>query len=204
MSILDLLGPPPVVEVPHEYGPSRVGHGEAQCKWCQGTNRENAVISPNHCDARALRDPAYAPREVEKLTSQYDACASCPRPGACCQAFPLNIELPQSYAAAQEEWERIRAEYNTGVGNVRPLPFELLRPLEMGAHSLAEAKHASDRVYWRYTCPQLGSDGRCTIYATRPDICRQYTPQEDALCVLHKKPYSEPVTDDDCCKKDAR
>lgn len=39
--------------VPHEYGPSFVGHGEAQCKWCFGTNRENAIIAPNHCEARA-------------------------------------------------------------------------------------------------------------------------------------------------------
>jgi hypothetical protein len=45
--------------VPHEYGPSRVGHGEAQCKWCLGTNRENAIISPNHCRWRAERDPAF-------------------------------------------------------------------------------------------------------------------------------------------------
>lgn len=45
---------PPASEcVPHEYGPSRVGHGEAQCRWCLGTNRENAIIAPNHCDKRA-------------------------------------------------------------------------------------------------------------------------------------------------------
>lgn len=42
-----------MTDVPHEYGPSRVGHGEAQCKWCHGTNRENAIISPNHCEERA-------------------------------------------------------------------------------------------------------------------------------------------------------
>lgn len=29
---------------PHVYGPSRVGHGEGQCIYCLGTNRENAVI----------------------------------------------------------------------------------------------------------------------------------------------------------------
>ena len=32
-------------QVPHEYGPSRVGHGEAQCIHCLGTNRENAIIN---------------------------------------------------------------------------------------------------------------------------------------------------------------
>lgn len=37
---------PSHLNVPHEYGPSTVGHGEAQCKWCHGTNRENAILSP--------------------------------------------------------------------------------------------------------------------------------------------------------------
>ncbi len=45
--------------VPHQFGPSTVGHGEAQCRWCLGTNRELAVIAPNHCAVRALRDPKY-------------------------------------------------------------------------------------------------------------------------------------------------
>ena len=45
--------------VPHEYVASRVGHGEAQCKWCYGANRENAIISPTHCDGRARNDPSY-------------------------------------------------------------------------------------------------------------------------------------------------
>ena len=49
----------PEQAVPHEYGPSRVGHGDAQCKWCLGTNRENAIISPNHCDQRKRKDPTY-------------------------------------------------------------------------------------------------------------------------------------------------
>lgn len=54
----NLFGPeiPPELQVPHEYGPSTVGHGEAQCKWCRGTNRENAVVAPNHCAQRAAQD----------------------------------------------------------------------------------------------------------------------------------------------------
>jgi hypothetical protein len=42
-------------QIPHEYGPSRVGHGEAQCIHCLGTNRENAIIAPNHCEYRAAK-----------------------------------------------------------------------------------------------------------------------------------------------------
>lgn len=51
-------------QVPHEYGPSTVGHGEAQCLWCKGTNRENAILDPNHCNIRAARDPKYAGLET--------------------------------------------------------------------------------------------------------------------------------------------
>lgn len=47
---------------PHEYVASQVGHGEAQCRWCYGTNRELAVIAPNHCSERAARDPTYTRR----------------------------------------------------------------------------------------------------------------------------------------------
>lgn len=55
MTLQELLGnqPPAGTEVPHKYGPSNVGHGETQCVYCYGTNRENAIISPNHCNARA-------------------------------------------------------------------------------------------------------------------------------------------------------
>jgi hypothetical protein len=58
-----------MIDLPHEYGPSNVGHGEAQCIWCYGTNRENAVIEPDKCSKRmesvangatALLDPIRA------------------------------------------------------------------------------------------------------------------------------------------------
>lgn len=62
------------MDVPHEYGPSQVGHGEAQCKWCLGTNRENAVIAPNHCDERAQRDPQFCHgTSKEQVTLRMDA-----------------------------------------------------------------------------------------------------------------------------------
>ena len=40
-------------KVPHEWVPSRLGHGEWQCRYCLATNREIAVIGdPNHCPDR--------------------------------------------------------------------------------------------------------------------------------------------------------
>lgn len=72
MSITDLLVSVPEdgKNVPHEYrSPSMIGHGEAQCVWCYGTNRENAIVAPNHCERRALKDPIYGiPLSAEKLS----------------------------------------------------------------------------------------------------------------------------------------
>lgn len=56
--------------MPHEYGPSRVGHGEAQCIHCLGTNRENAIIAPNVCPRRT--DPRPAPVADELQVEQVD------------------------------------------------------------------------------------------------------------------------------------
>jgi Fe-S-cluster containining protein len=38
---------------------------------------------------------------------------------------------------------------------------------------------------WRFACPLLGADGRCTDYERRPQICRNYEPGQDGLCALH-------------------
>lgn len=46
-------------QVPHEYIPSPLGHGNGMCRWCKGTDLENAVIAPNHCATRAAKDPEY-------------------------------------------------------------------------------------------------------------------------------------------------
>lgn len=35
---------------------------------------------------------------------------------------------------------------------------------------------------WRYWCPRLGVDGRCTNYENRPKLCRLYQPKSDFLC----------------------
>lgn len=33
------------------------------------------------------------------------------------------------------------------------------------------------------TCSAIGEDGRCTIYETRPQLCRDFEPASDPLCV---------------------
>lgn len=46
----------------HEYVPRNLGHSTVACKWCAGTPNENAVLGPDHCDARAQKDPAIIGR----------------------------------------------------------------------------------------------------------------------------------------------
>lgn len=50
---LNQLIPPTKTELSgprrHTWGPSRVGHGEAQCTHCLITNREALVIAPEFC-----------------------------------------------------------------------------------------------------------------------------------------------------------
>lgn len=94
-------------DVPHEYGPSRVGHGEAQCIHCHGTNRENAVISPNHCEVRAAAMPASKPFYM-LLDAYFDALIG-PR--------PYHLDRPtQRQAAIDEARLAIIAEYERVAG----------------------------------------------------------------------------------------
>lgn len=126
------------------------------------------------------------------------ACATCPRPGACCVAFPLSLPLPRDYEQAKLEWQEWLAR--TGLN----WPFELLRPLEDGAQrEWQQYLGAGDKVIWRFTCPKLGADGRCTIYAERPQPCRDFEPLSDSLCVLHEPNKGRaPVSDDSSERKE--
>lgn len=58
------------------------------------------------------------------------------------------------------------------------LPFMPLSHAENGA--------------WRFWCPLLGRDGRCTDYENRPALCRTYQSGEDALCAEWVPPPAEP------------
>ena len=96
----------------HEYGPSRVGHGEAQCIHCLATNRENAVIAPNVCSARAMTP---APDATQTREAELVAAIS--------QALQCTPSIsPAGYAEARivydcgDPWEILRAALNARGG----------------------------------------------------------------------------------------
>jgi Fe-S-cluster containining protein len=77
-------------------------------------------------------------------------CDGC---GACCQSIPIFVSL----ADAQRE-PRIAAE------------------AQRLAENLADARWTY-RLYplpFLPSCPFLGEDCRCTIYASRPQVCREF------------------------------
>jgi Fe-S-cluster containining protein len=121
-------------------------------------------------------EPKIEPPEI--------SCDRCIAPGTCCKAIQLftqeGVEITHPLGTTLEKLrESLRANY---------LPFEPLRRLKILANSDESEKEA-----WLYSCPKLGDDGRCTIYETRPRLCRTYEPGCDHMCVHMRKDDGFPV-----------
>lgn len=91
-------------------------------------------------------------------------CDTCLEPGRCCKRIFLSggldphfLQLPMSYERAEH------AALASG------LPFVPGQQLPDGR--------------WQWSCYQLQADGRCGIYENRPQLCRDYKPGSDPLCV---------------------
>lgn len=87
-------------------------------------------------------------------------CGTCAVPGHCCRSFYLSLP----------PWDRTPLEVLAFMA-AYGAPFMPLFRSEGGT--------------WRFWCPNLGRDGRCTDYDNRPDTCRVYEPESDPLCVHH-------------------
>lgn len=97
-------------------------------------------------------------------------CDTCPQPGHCCKSIHLSGGgLPTGSADKQTALEALVEMAK------RALPFVASEKREYWPGHLS----------WWYTCPLLDNEGRCSDYENRPDLCREYQPLEDGLCVLH-------------------
>jgi Fe-S-cluster containining protein len=104
-------------------------------------------------------------------------CELCPKPGECCRS------IVPSYTV----WMR---------GGWRGNALKMLAAKGLPFMPVAINQRFRDRSTGRYycevecSCPNLDeATGRCTDYANRPDICRNYVPASDDLCVLgHGEP----------------
>lgn len=107
------------------------------------------------------------------------ACDSCRDPGHCCRAFNLNRHFKPEQT--REEVQELIADGVDGFGNpCESVPFE---PLIRGWFYGEEGATEPYSVMWTFSCPMLGDDGRCTIYEDRPQICRNYEPKRDMICI---------------------
>lgn len=111
------------------------------------------------------------------------ACDICPVPGQCCKNFPLNIgtfwEGGDEEAAAKK-----RISDWTGVDHVEVSSKERFYD-EFGS--------GLPYVFFKWRCTKLSPRGRCTIYDSRPDFCRDYPPGYDAMCVFFPPPSKKEV-----------
>ena len=110
------------------------------------------------------------------------ACDTCKQPGACCTRMHLRSEGDSDVALSF--W-----------ADDLPMLRGLIRMAEWGLPFIpyAVAQEFSDkdgRKYQRlqYRCVDLGSDGRCMNYEHRPQLCRDYEPLSDPLCVMYEPP----------------
>ncbi len=128
------LYPTPDNPVPHDYVASTVGHGEAQCRYCHGTNRENAVISPNHCTARPAN--TVAPSDADLLAQAEAAMRN-----FCAKVDSGEARSKRSYAAFAAVIEQIDARKNPR----SPIPAKPMTPLRARIlETVAEKLRSSD------------------------------------------------------------
>ena len=95
-------------------------------------------------------------------------CDKCFAPGQCCKRIHLKRN--------GQSWTVWKGKANSSMKK-HGLPF---RSLEVTGEWSDEDGTWQEHTWY---CPKLGDDGRCTIYEDRPDICRNFEPRMDQLCV---------------------
>jgi len=108
-------------------------------------------------------------------------CQICPDPGRCCRSLRLYKENDDELTFWRESWqEDVAAKLRTA-----GLPFVPERVVETyKVDDATDEDFGREYVTLRFRCPMLSPSGRCSIYASRPELCRNYRPNEDALCAF--------------------
>ena len=102
-------------------------------------------------------------------------CDTCHEPGRCCRSIVLNHGDGEMTWWADNDPAEVLAEH---IGEHWFVPIEA----EKRSYQSGEG-HTYHSGRWR--CTALGEDGRCTVYERRPQLCRNYEPGSDGLCVYH-------------------
>ena len=101
-------------------------------------------------------------------------CEVCLDPGACCKKIFLSGRNPE-----------------TGERMEQPMSFEKAEHMAMGAGLPFYPSEQRPDGTWNWTCTQILSNGRCGIYESRPQLCKDYAAGSSPLCVHYAGPPPE-------------
>lgn len=110
-------------------------------------------------------------------------CDKCYAPGQCCK----NIRVYGGPNGEMVFW--LDEPIGPQLQKYRGLPVydepNGLIPFEIGKVLERWVDEKSGRPYGTisFQCPQLGDDGRCTIYESRPWLCWHFEPRGGEICV---------------------
>lgn len=101
-------------------------------------------------------------------------CSICPDPGHCCRNFDSTLVYWDD-AAPQEVKQYM--DFIAG----EPMPWI---PLGPGPKKYMQKGRSCS--HWKFDCPHLDENGRCSIYSKRPNACRTLVPGTVDVCVFDK------------------
>ena len=105
-------------------------------------------------------------------------CSVCPKPGSCCHDFILeDTDDKFSFAYLKTRGREAALDKMREEG----LPFLPLR-----IRSTFKGPGSRLFVSYSYKCSNLLPNGRCGDYENRPQLCRDFVPDSDWLCIFTK------------------
>ncbi len=108
-------------------------------------------------------------------TPQMMLCTICPKPGFCCTGLVLS-NVSGTLWFKKDSWKIEAKKFLESCG------LEMFEPYGVVGES------ASGMVAPSFRFNKLTSEGRCGIYSSRPQLCRDYEPMSDHLCCFVKEP----------------
>ncbi len=121
-------------------------------------------------------------------------CDRCTKPGACCNDLVICGPTWPGGTVWADGWREQAIENLEKVIPIHPFIPLRLRLVE-GDERDPRATAPYGMVHW--ACKNIQPDGRCGDYENRPQLCRNYEPASDRLCVMYVPPADTPILNQD-------
>jgi Fe-S-cluster containining protein len=109
---------------------------------------------------------------LDQQRAEMGLCSICPDPGHCCRNFDSSLVY---WDDASVEEVQMYMEFMAG----EPMPWIARAP---GPKKFIQRGRQAS--HWKFDCTAIDSNGRCTIYETRPQACRTLVPATVDVCVF--------------------